>query len=42
MNTENSKSIITFNKPTQPLLHNADNKQEHYIVGAMGLFYKLF
>ena len=36
MNTENSKSIITFNKPTQPLLYNADNKQEHYIVGAMG------
>lgn len=35
MYTENSKSIITFNEPTQPLLYSANNTQEHYTIDAM-------
>lgn len=35
MYTENSKSIITFNEPTQPLLYSANNTQEHYPIEAM-------
>ena len=35
MYTENSKSIITFKEPTQPLLYSANNTQEHDIIDAM-------
>ena len=35
MYTENSKSIITFNEPTEPLLYSANNTQEHDTIDAM-------